>query len=236
MIPRGWASPEANSRVALKRALLSLATLAFCCGAGCKSAQPTQQTGSAIPTPAPSKTIQPIELVPPASTGDASEILSALRKAAGDSFKGYTIGRKRTQIQLQDVSVAVLNQMDFFGEPFVTGIRTRTLLPAERERVTETITKSTKNHLGDKLHVIDVAQYTVVVAFTGENGAIFDHNQNAFGVIDLRVLLADSQTKSVLWYDTKAMGLGRDLDSAVGGACSSINDNLDVLFRTKQGK
>ena len=173
----------------------------------------------------------------PASTGKSAEMLEALHKSGG-VFAGYTMSEPRTQIQLRTVSVVVLNQMDVFTEPMTSstpgryefGGQSRVPTQVERNKVTETIRRSTAGYLAKRFHVISGAQFELAVIVSGRNGVYIQNGFNPWGVVDIRILLLDTQTKSVVWYNDDAWGLGKTLESATDSATTSTNQQLAALL------
>src|SRR5208337_1446354 len=144
--------------------------------------------------------------VPPKSDSDAADSLDTLRKA-GENFKDYKLSRTRTQIQLQDVSVAVVNQLVGFTDPVTSsspgryemGGEGRYLKKDEIEKVTDTVRKSTIAYLNNRFRVTDGARFEVVVIIWGHPGVRILNGFDPYGTEDFITLFIDTQSKLVIW-------------------------------------
>ena len=178
----------------------------------------------------------------PASTGKAEEILEALHRAGG-TLKDYTLSEARTQIQVQSISLLVVNQMDVFTEPVTTstpgkyefGGKSRVPTQDERNKVSETLRRSTAAYLAKRFRLISGARFEVVVIASGRSAVFIQSGviPIPYGVEDIRILLLDTQSKSLIWYNDDAWGLGGNLYKATEDATQSIKKHLAGLVGEK---
>jgi ankyrin repeat protein len=174
----------------------------------------------------------------PLPTGKADEMLEALHKAGG-SLKDYTLGEARTQIQARSISVLVLNQMDVFTDPVTSntpgryefGGKSRVPTQDERNKVSEALRQSTTTYLAKRFRVTSGAQFEVVVIASGRSEVYIANGPFTipYGVEDIRILLLDTQSKSLIWYNDDAWGIGENLNKATDNAKESINKHLAGL-------
>jgi hypothetical protein len=175
--------------------------------------------------------------LPPNPDGKPDEVLAAIHNA-GDEYKTYTLGSSHSQIDAQEISVAVVNDMKKFQVFKIEGghgiMASETLDPSDREKATQTILRSATEYLQSNFHVSDTSRYRILILVYGGNSMYFDNNQRPWGEMDIRILLLDTTAKAVLWYTGKAWGLGNDLGSAATFGASSVNKQLDILLGEKK--
>jgi hypothetical protein len=217
--------------------------------AGCKSGNqsPTATNVPQTPAapPAPARVVVPITFVSPKSDSDAADSLATLRKA-DKSFMDYKLSRTRTQIQLQDVSVAVVNQMSAFTDAetsispgrIVYGAgNSRNLTQDERDKATESVRKSTSVYLNNRFRVTDGARFEVIVVLytdpfvhTYANVSLGNpYGGVSYGVEDFTIFFVDTQTKSVIW-SSAMMAHGKTLDDVADVVANGVPRQLDILF------
>jgi hypothetical protein len=212
--------------------------------AGCKSGNQSPAATNVPQTPsAPARVVEPLTFVPPKSVRAASETLTVLQKQ-GENFKDYKLSPSRGQVQLQDVSLLVLNHMTVFSEPvtdsrpgyFGFGGKDRTLKQDEQDKVTETVKKAAFDYLNKRFRVVDGAQYEVVIILAGAQHPgevrIID-GFNPYGIEAVRILFLDTQAKMVLWSESLE-GYGKTLESATQVTADGLADQFDILFGIKK--
>jgi hypothetical protein len=188
-----------------------------------------------------------VTFVPPEWGADARDISLGRLYKATQSFNDYKISETREQIKMQEVSLAILNQVDVFGDPkthsdfengqlnITSGVNTRSVSQAERDNSTALVRDAAAASLKTRLSLKDNARFEILVILSGNPTTRFFNDDvfEQYGIESFDVIFLDTETKSLIW-STARQAYGKTLDNATSNIARSVPEQIDVLFGVKR--